>query len=45
MKNIFVINGGQIFGHSGGRFNKTLCSIQPYNILPNILILKYAQPM
>jgi NADPH dehydrogenase (quinone) len=21
---IFVINGGQIFGHSGGRFNKTL---------------------
>ena len=24
MKNIFVINGGQIFGHSGGRFNKTL---------------------
>ncbi|MES2455470.1 MAG: NAD(P)H-dependent oxidoreductase [Bacteroidota bacterium] len=26
MKNqkIFVINGGQIFGHSGGRFNKTI---------------------
>ncbi|WP_184545153.1 NAD(P)H-dependent oxidoreductase [Mucilaginibacter sp. FT3.2] len=24
MKNIFVINGGQIFAHSGGRFNKTL---------------------
>ncbi|HEY9197021.1 MAG TPA: NAD(P)H-dependent oxidoreductase, partial [Mucilaginibacter sp.] len=24
MKNIFVINGGQIFGHSGGKFNKTL---------------------
>lgn len=24
MKNIFVINGGQVFGHSGGRFNKTL---------------------
>jgi modulator of drug activity B len=22
--NIFIINGGQIFGHSGGRFNKTL---------------------
>lgn len=24
MKNIFVINGGQVFGHSGGKFNKTL---------------------
>lgn len=24
MKNIFVINGGQIFAHSGGLFNKTL---------------------
>lgn len=24
MKNIFIINGGQVFGHSGGRFNKTL---------------------
>lgn len=24
MKNIFVINGGQIFGHSGGKFNKSL---------------------
>lgn len=24
MKNIFVINGGQVFGHSGGLFNKTL---------------------
>lgn len=23
-KNIFVINGGQVFGHSGGRFNKTI---------------------
>lgn len=23
-KKIFVINGGQVFGHSGGRFNKTL---------------------
>ncbi|MBS7566492.1 NAD(P)H-dependent oxidoreductase [Mucilaginibacter sp. Bleaf8] len=23
-KKIFVINGGQIFGHSGGRFNKTV---------------------
>ncbi|EHQ29966.1 NAD(P)H-dependent oxidoreductase [Mucilaginibacter paludis] len=23
-QNIFVINGGQIFGHSGGRFNKTI---------------------
>ena len=22
--NIFIINGGQIFGHSGGKFNKTL---------------------
>jgi modulator of drug activity B len=22
--NIFVVNGGQVFGHSGGRFNKTL---------------------
>ncbi|SFW19240.1 NAD(P)H-dependent oxidoreductase [Chitinophaga sancti] len=24
MKKIFVINGGQVFGHSGGRFNKTI---------------------
>jgi modulator of drug activity B len=24
MKNIFVINGGQKFGHSGGRFNKSV---------------------
>ncbi|TDE15396.1 NAD(P)H-dependent oxidoreductase [Dyadobacter psychrotolerans] len=24
IKNIFVINGGQVFGHSGGRFNKTI---------------------
>jgi modulator of drug activity B len=24
MKKIFVINGGQKFGHSGGRFNKTV---------------------
>lgn len=24
MKNIFIINGGQEFGHSGGRFNKTI---------------------
>ena len=24
MKNIFVINGGQKFGHSGGRFNETI---------------------
>ncbi|SDK16593.1 modulator of drug activity B [Pedobacter sp. ok626] len=24
MKRIFVINGGQVFGHSGGRFNKTI---------------------
>ena len=24
MKKIFVINGGQKFGHSGGRFNKTI---------------------
>jgi len=23
-QNIFVINGGQVFGHSGGRFNKTI---------------------
>ena len=23
-KKIFVINGGQVFGHSGGRFNKTV---------------------
>ncbi|MBE9583592.1 NAD(P)H-dependent oxidoreductase [Mucilaginibacter sp. JRF] len=23
-KKIFIINGGQVFGHSGGRFNKTL---------------------
>jgi modulator of drug activity B len=23
-KKIFVINGGQVFGHSGGQFNKTL---------------------
>lgn len=24
MKRIFVINGGQVFGHSGGRFNQTI---------------------
>jgi modulator of drug activity B len=24
MKRIFVINGGQVFGHSGGKFNKTI---------------------
>lgn len=24
MRNIFIINGGQIFGHSGGLFNKTI---------------------
>jgi modulator of drug activity B len=24
IKKIFVINGGQVFGHSGGRFNKTI---------------------
>lgn len=24
MKKIFVINGGQVFGHSGGRFNKSV---------------------
>jgi modulator of drug activity B len=24
MKNIFIINGGQKFGHSGGRFNQTI---------------------
>ncbi|TDQ11078.1 NAD(P)H-dependent oxidoreductase [Pedobacter metabolipauper] len=24
MKNIFVINGGQVFGHSGGLFNKSI---------------------
>ena len=24
MKNIFIINGGQHFAHSGGKFNKTL---------------------
>mgnify|MGYP003575226624 CR=1 FL=1 len=23
-KKIFIINGGQVFGHSGGRFNKTI---------------------
>lgn len=27
MKNIFVINGGQVFGHSGGRFNETITGI------------------
>ncbi|HEY0898489.1 MAG TPA: NAD(P)H-dependent oxidoreductase [Sphingobacteriaceae bacterium] len=26
-KKIFVINGGQVFGHSGGRFNKTIYDI------------------
>jgi modulator of drug activity B len=24
IKKIFIINGGQVFGHSGGRFNKTI---------------------
>jgi len=24
MKNIFVINGGQVFGHSGGKFNQSI---------------------
>lgn len=27
MKNIFVINGGQKFGHSGGRFNETITDV------------------
>lgn len=27
MKNIFVINGGQVFGHSGGRFNATITDV------------------
>lgn len=26
MKNVFIINGGQKFGHSGGAFNKTVTS-------------------
>jgi len=26
MKNIFIINGGQKFGHSGGKFNETLAN-------------------
>lgn len=34
---IFVINGGQVFGHSGGRFNKTIFTetIQFFNSQPN----------
>lgn len=24
MRKIFIINGGQVFGHSGGKFNKTI---------------------
>lgn len=27
MKKIFVINGGQVFGHSGGRFNATITEL------------------
>ncbi len=27
MTNIFVINGGQKFGHSGGRFNETITDV------------------
>lgn len=27
MKKIFVINGGQVFGHSGGRFNATITEV------------------
>ena len=27
MKKIFVINGGQVFGHSGGRFNATISNV------------------
>lgn len=27
MKKIFVINGGQVFGHSGGRFNATITGL------------------
>lgn len=27
MKKIFVINGGQVFGHSGGRFNATISEV------------------
>lgn len=26
-KKIFIINGGQVFGHSGGRFNQTISNI------------------
>ncbi|MCF4101921.1 NAD(P)H-dependent oxidoreductase [Gillisia sp. M10.2A] len=27
MKKIFIINGGQKFGHSGGRFNETIANV------------------
>jgi len=27
MKKIFIINGGQKFGHSGGRFNQTIANV------------------
>lgn len=27
MENIFIINGGQSFGHSGGKFNRTLLDL------------------
>jgi NADPH dehydrogenase (quinone) len=36
IKKIFVINGGQVFGHSGGRFNKTIfdATLQFFNSNP-----------
>ncbi|MEE1946999.1 NAD(P)H-dependent oxidoreductase [Pedobacter sp. KR3-3] len=39
-KKIFIINGGQVFGHSGGRFNQTLThfSIDFLGKLPGVSI-------
>lgn len=38
MKNIFIINAGQNFGHSSGQFNKTITDVTVafFNKLPNV---------
>lgn len=39
-KKIFIINGGQVFGHSGGRFNKTVTdfSVDFFSKLPGVSV-------
>lgn len=39
MKNIFVINGGQHFAHSGGKFNNTLTNWDSTFLLKKMALL------